>query len=126
MSYPDKCILRKQELDAFIAQAFAPELMNSQYLQELTVITTKNSRLRSINNSTSFPAAVSDVTRRATGRALHAGRRDGSAGERRMRGPHPVVNVVPVALLRRETLPPHPSASGRRQKPPGIVREPHR
>lgn len=37
MSYSDKCILRKQELDAFIAQAFAPELMNSQYLQELTV-----------------------------------------------------------------------------------------
>lgn len=37
MSYPDKCILRKQELDAFISQAFAPELMNSQYLQELTV-----------------------------------------------------------------------------------------
>lgn len=37
MSYPEKCILRKQELDAFIAQAFSPELMNSQYLQELTV-----------------------------------------------------------------------------------------
>ncbi|XP_066992640.1 constitutive coactivator of PPAR-gamma-like protein 1 homolog [Anabrus simplex] len=31
----DKKILRKPELDAFIAQAFSPELMNAHYLQEL-------------------------------------------------------------------------------------------
>ncbi|PSN37579.1 hypothetical protein C0J52_15967 [Blattella germanica] len=35
MSFTDKKILRKPELDAFIAQAFSPELMNSHYLQEL-------------------------------------------------------------------------------------------
>lgn len=38
MSFSDKIkILRRQELDAFIAQAFSPELMNAQYLQELQV-----------------------------------------------------------------------------------------
>ncbi|XP_011330413.1 constitutive coactivator of PPAR-gamma-like protein 1 homolog isoform X2 [Ooceraea biroi] len=36
MSFSDKIkILRRQELDAFIAQAFSPELMNAQYLQDL-------------------------------------------------------------------------------------------
>ncbi|KAK7793934.1 hypothetical protein R5R35_007700 [Gryllus longicercus] len=35
ISFPDKKILRKPELDAFIAQAFSPELMNAHYLQEL-------------------------------------------------------------------------------------------
>lgn len=36
MTFSDKTkILRRQELDAFIAQAFSPELMNAQYLQEL-------------------------------------------------------------------------------------------
>ncbi|XP_012135651.1 constitutive coactivator of PPAR-gamma-like protein 1 homolog isoform X2 [Megachile rotundata] len=36
MSFSDKIkILRRQELDAFIAQAFSPELMNTQYLQDL-------------------------------------------------------------------------------------------
>ncbi|XP_069703261.1 constitutive coactivator of PPAR-gamma-like protein 1 homolog isoform X1 [Periplaneta americana] len=35
MSFTDKKILRKPELDAFIAQAFSPELMNAHYLQEL-------------------------------------------------------------------------------------------
>jgi hypothetical protein len=37
MSFTDKMILRKPELDAFIAQAFSPELMNAHYLQELQV-----------------------------------------------------------------------------------------
>ncbi|KAJ4439651.1 hypothetical protein ANN_07779 [Periplaneta americana] len=37
MSFTDKKILRKPELDAFIAQAFSPELMNAHYLQELQV-----------------------------------------------------------------------------------------
>jgi len=38
MSFSDKIkILRRQELDAFIAQAFSPELMNAQYLQDLQV-----------------------------------------------------------------------------------------
>ncbi|XP_063230763.1 constitutive coactivator of PPAR-gamma-like protein 1 homolog isoform X2 [Bacillus rossius redtenbacheri] len=32
-----KPVLRKPELDAFIVQAFSPELMNAQYLQELQV-----------------------------------------------------------------------------------------
>lgn len=32
-----KPILRRQELDAFICQGFNPDLMNAQYLQELTV-----------------------------------------------------------------------------------------
>ncbi|XP_044007486.1 constitutive coactivator of PPAR-gamma-like protein 1 homolog isoform X2 [Aphidius gifuensis] len=35
MTYSDKKILRRQELDAFIAQAFSPNLMNAQYLQDL-------------------------------------------------------------------------------------------
>ncbi|XP_023290727.1 constitutive coactivator of PPAR-gamma-like protein 1 homolog isoform X2 [Orussus abietinus] len=36
MSFSEKVkILRRQELDAFIAQAFAQELMNAQYLQDL-------------------------------------------------------------------------------------------
>lgn len=36
MTFSDKTkILRRQELDAFIVQAFSPELMNAQYLQEL-------------------------------------------------------------------------------------------
>lgn len=33
----EKPILRRQELDAFVCQAFNPDLMNAQYLQELTV-----------------------------------------------------------------------------------------
>jgi hypothetical protein len=37
MSFTDKKIFRKPELDAFIAQAFSPELMNAHYLQELQV-----------------------------------------------------------------------------------------
>ncbi|XP_057319789.1 constitutive coactivator of PPAR-gamma-like protein 1 homolog isoform X2 [Microplitis mediator] len=36
MSFSDKIkILRRQELDAFIVQAFSPDLMNPQYLQDL-------------------------------------------------------------------------------------------
>ncbi|KAG8233956.1 hypothetical protein J437_LFUL014165 [Ladona fulva] len=35
MSFPDKRVLRKPELDVFIVQAFSPELMNANYLQEL-------------------------------------------------------------------------------------------
>ncbi|XP_046396585.1 constitutive coactivator of PPAR-gamma-like protein 1 homolog [Ischnura elegans] len=35
MSFPEKRVLRKPELDVFIAQAFSPELMNAHYLQEL-------------------------------------------------------------------------------------------
>ncbi|KAF4518510.1 hypothetical protein B566_EDAN009710 [Ephemera danica] len=37
MSFPDRGILRKHELDALIAQAHAPELMNATYLQDLQV-----------------------------------------------------------------------------------------
>lgn len=38
MSFSDKIkVLRRWELDAFIAQAFSPELMNAQYLQDLQV-----------------------------------------------------------------------------------------
>lgn len=38
MSFSDRIkILRRQELDAFIVTAFAPELMNAQYLQDLQV-----------------------------------------------------------------------------------------
>lgn len=33
----EKPILRRQELDAFVCQAFNPDLMNALYLQELTV-----------------------------------------------------------------------------------------
>lgn len=36
MSQP-KPILRRQELDAFLCQAYSPDLMNAQYLQELTL-----------------------------------------------------------------------------------------
>ncbi|XP_066596135.1 constitutive coactivator of PPAR-gamma-like protein 1 homolog [Prorops nasuta] len=36
MTFSDKIkVFRRQELDAFIAQAFAPELMNAQHLQDL-------------------------------------------------------------------------------------------
>jgi FAD synthase len=39
MTFSDKVnILRRQELDAFIVQAFSPELMNAQYLQDLQVV----------------------------------------------------------------------------------------
>ena len=38
MSFSDKIkVLRRWELDAFIAQAFSPELMNAQHLQDLQV-----------------------------------------------------------------------------------------
>lgn len=38
MTFSDKIkILRRQELDAFIVQAFSPELMNAPYLQDLQV-----------------------------------------------------------------------------------------
>lgn len=38
MSFSEKIkVLRRWELDAFIAQAFSPELMNAQYLQDLQV-----------------------------------------------------------------------------------------
>lgn len=38
MCFSDKTkILRRQELDAFIVQAFSPDLMNPQYLQDLQV-----------------------------------------------------------------------------------------
>lgn len=38
MTFSDNIkILRRQELDAFIAQAFSADLMNTQYLQDLQV-----------------------------------------------------------------------------------------
>ena len=44
MTFSDKVkILRRQELDAFIVQAFSPELMNAQYLQDLQVINNNSS-----------------------------------------------------------------------------------
>ena len=43
MTFSDKIkILRRQELDAFIAQAFSADLMNTQYLQDLQVIAHKS------------------------------------------------------------------------------------
>lgn len=50
MSIPDQRILRRQELDAFIAQAFAPELMDPQYLQDLTlpVVTSRGVQLSTL------------------------------------------------------------------------------
>lgn len=38
----EKPIMRPQELDAFLCQAFSTDLMNAQYLQELTVSLKKN------------------------------------------------------------------------------------
>lgn len=37
MSFPDKGVLRKHELDAIIATAMDPQLSNSEYNQELSV-----------------------------------------------------------------------------------------
>lgn len=37
MSDPQKPVLRKQELDAFLAQAVSPYLMNAQYTQNMQV-----------------------------------------------------------------------------------------
>ncbi|KAJ9598878.1 hypothetical protein L9F63_026588 [Diploptera punctata] len=50
MSFTDKKILRKPELDAFIAQAFSPELMNAHYLQELQlpVVTSRGVQLAAL------------------------------------------------------------------------------
>ncbi|KAF7387471.1 hypothetical protein HZH68_013148 [Vespula germanica] len=51
MSFSDKIkILRRQELDAFIAQAFSPELMNAQYLQDLQLplVTSRGVQLASL------------------------------------------------------------------------------
>ncbi|XP_020294477.1 constitutive coactivator of PPAR-gamma-like protein 1 homolog isoform X2 [Pseudomyrmex gracilis] len=51
MSFSDKIkILRRQELDAFIAQAFSPELMNAQYLQDLqlSLVTSRGVQLATL------------------------------------------------------------------------------
>ncbi|XP_011495096.1 PREDICTED: constitutive coactivator of PPAR-gamma-like protein 1 homolog [Ceratosolen solmsi marchali] len=51
MTFSDKVkILRRQELDAFIVQAFSPELMNAEYLQDLQVslVTTRGVQLSSL------------------------------------------------------------------------------
>ncbi|XP_031778257.1 constitutive coactivator of PPAR-gamma-like protein 1 homolog isoform X1 [Nasonia vitripennis] len=51
MTFSDKTkILRRQELDAFIVQAFSPELMNAQYLQDLQIslVTTRGVQLASL------------------------------------------------------------------------------
>ncbi len=37
MSFPDKKILRKQELDAFIVSALCPEFTDNSFIQELQV-----------------------------------------------------------------------------------------
>jgi hypothetical protein len=37
MSFPEKKVLRKPELDAFITTAIMPELMNAEINQELQV-----------------------------------------------------------------------------------------
>lgn len=39
MSFPEKKVLRKPELDAFITTAIMPELMNADLSQELQVNT---------------------------------------------------------------------------------------
>lgn len=39
MSFPDKKVLRRAELDAFITTAIMPELMNADLNQELQVCT---------------------------------------------------------------------------------------
>lgn len=46
----DKPILRRNELDVFICQAFNPDLMNTQYLQELTlnVVTSRGVQLAAV------------------------------------------------------------------------------
>ncbi|XP_058791366.1 constitutive coactivator of PPAR-gamma-like protein 1 homolog isoform X2 [Phymastichus coffea] len=51
MTFSDKIkILRRQELDAFIVQAFSPELMNAPYLQDLQIslVTTRGVQLASL------------------------------------------------------------------------------
>lgn len=46
----DKPIMRRQELDAFLCQAFSTDLMNAQYLQELTlnVVTSRGIQLATL------------------------------------------------------------------------------
>lgn len=46
----EKAILRRAELDVFLAQAFIPDLMNTQYLQELTlnVVTSRGVQLAAV------------------------------------------------------------------------------
>ncbi|CAG0899993.1 unnamed protein product [Darwinula stevensoni] len=50
MSTSERAILRKQELDAFIAQAFSPQLTDAHYLQdlELPVVTSRGVQLASM------------------------------------------------------------------------------
>lgn len=108
MSFSDKIkILRRQELDAFIAQAFSPELMNAQYLQDLQV--------KSSFYSISFDiisvdwhltcywhiASTSDVARSATGYLVHGRYRDRTISKWRLRRTDSMVNVLPLALFRR-------------------------
>lgn len=56
----DRPIMRRHELDAFLCHAFNPNLMNPQYLQELTVRLKFHIFLVTISHGISLPVKRSD------------------------------------------------------------------
>lgn len=65
------------------------------------------------NNVRPFVLSVARaVEERAIGDDVHERRRNGVAGERRVRRAGTVADVLPVAVLRRQTIPLHVPKSG--------------
>lgn len=71
-------------------------------------------------------ASIGDLARGAAGHLVHGWRGNRIAGERRLRGTDPMVNVLPLALLRRQTVPSHAGARYDRQEPAGTLQWPFR
>ena len=59
------------------------------------------------------------------GHTLHAGRRDGAAGQRRLRCPRPLPHVLSLAVLRREAVPQQAAEGRDGPEPAGDVRTRH-
>lgn len=75
----DKPVMRRHELDAFLCQAFNVDLMNPQYLQELTVSYLKKNACLVLYNK--ILVECCDKSRGTVGSIVYARCRDGVVGK---------------------------------------------
>ena len=110
-------ILQKQELDAFIVQAFAMEMTNPNYLQDLQVFwKTRPSLYWFLHEDICLwiLADQSECPWCTIGYAVYGGSGDGFAGQRCMRIARPVACLLSVAVFRRQTVPHEAGAHAKR------------
>lgn len=81
---------------------------------------------RNVQTNSQSAASIGDVTWCPISHVVYGWGGDCVVGERRLRRTDTLVDVLPVALLRRQTVSPHPGSRHHRQESAGALQWPHR